>query len=411
MQSDTWNSNPGAANSRYRALFYVFDGGSGIGHLRRLSRIAAAMQERFSCLIVTGHDVGPQWIVPPGCEYVRLPAWDSILPAKAAYWGRAPFLDVDIDEAVHLRRSILQGVFEGFRPDVLLVDHLPLGAHNELASLVRHARCRKYLVTRGVQNETEDLQRLVLGGDALESLRTDYNRILSAIDPRVFDLSAHYGLPAEVTEKILPVGYVAPSPGQDTRAQLKAARGVGDGRLWVVASAGGGQWGEALIEACLKLSEQYDACFDIVMGPRSKLARPANNPEYLYGGRVRLHSSCPDLAAFHAAADLVVTTGGYNSLLESLRGQARILCVPYRKDPSDEPLRHASALKNYVDLWIEPEIEKLPAVFDQLIRRCAERPAQDRRALIDMNGAGRIAQIVFDECTAVQPQKTHSNDI
>lgn len=113
MQSDTWNSNPGAANSRYRALFYVFDGGSGIGHLRRLSRIAAAMQERFSCLIVTGHDVGPQWIVPPGCEYVRLPAWDSILPAKAAYWGRAPFLDVDIDEAVHLRRSILQGVFEG----------------------------------------------------------------------------------------------------------------------------------------------------------------------------------------------------------------------------------------------------------------------------------------------------------
>ena len=38
-----------------RALFYVFDGGTGVGHLQRLACIARQMQGRFACLIVTGH--------------------------------------------------------------------------------------------------------------------------------------------------------------------------------------------------------------------------------------------------------------------------------------------------------------------------------------------------------------------
>jgi predicted glycosyltransferase len=379
----------------------VFDGGSGIGHLRRLARIAAAMQDRFSCLIMTGHDAAPQWLVPQGCEYLRLPSWDSLIRSKAAYWGRPPFLDLSLPEAARFRSTILEGAVRAFQPDVLFVDHLPLGAEAELGHILKHTRCRKYLVTRGLQNETEDLERLVLGGAALDSLRTDYDRIFSAIDPRVFDLSAQYGLPSEVVAKIDSVGYVAPSAGIDRRAVTRAAHGVADDELWVVASAGGGQWGEPLVEACLDLAALHqEARFDIVIGPRSRLPVPAVSPEYRAGGRIRVHASCQSLADLHAAADVVITTGGYNTLLECIRGQARILCIPYRRDHRDEPFRHATLLGAHVDLKVENDLSHLPAMLENAIRECRAGPPIDRRAGLQMSGADRIAEIVLDDVGA-----------
>lgn len=379
---------------RPRALFYVFDGGSGIGHLRRLARIAGAMQEHFSCLIVTGHGVAPQWIVPEGCEYVRLPAWDSLIPSKAAYWGRKAFLDTSLEGAVELRRSIIEGIFKGFRPDVLIVDHLPLGAHEELSTVLKSTQCLKYLVTRGIQNETEDLDSLVLGGQALISLRDDYDRILSAVDPGVFDLTTHYGLPRQVADKIQSVGYVAPESRTALRAQTRSARGIAQDALWAVASAGSGQWGEPMIEACLALVERHaDVHFDIVMGPRSRMRDPGDLPAGIRE-RARLHSTCPSLEMMHASADLVITCGGYNSLVEALRGDARILCIPYRKDARDEPLRHATALRRYVDLEVAADIDSLPDIFEKAIAACRKGRPEDRRAELDMGGADRIARII-----------------
>lgn len=395
--------SPCMARARYRALFYVFDGGSGIGHLRRVARIAEVMQDRFSCLIVTGHDAAPQWIVPRGCEYLRLPAWDNLISAKAAYWGRTPFLDVSLEEAVRMRSTMLEGVVRAFQPDVLFVDHLPLGAEAELAQILKHTRCRKYLVTRGVQNETEDLKRLLLGGAALDSLRNDYDRIFSAIDPRIFNLAAQYGLPAEVVSKIASVGYVAPRDAMEIRSETRAAHGIADDALWAVASAGGGQWGEPLIEACLALAERDSQVrFDIVLGPRTSLSRPKNSPEYRAGGRIRLHGACHHLAALHAAADVVITTGGYNSILEALQGQARIVCIPYRKSQQDEPFRHATLLGDYVALQVDNDLARLPALLDNAIAACRAGPVTDRRQELHTNGADRIARIVLDDMTSMR---------
>src|SRR5581483_1168764 len=128
----------GACLTQYRAVFFVFDGGTGLGHLRRLARIAHQMQGRFACLVVTGHRAAANWFVPATCEYVHLPSWDSLVPEKARYWDRAPFLNVDLSGAVELRQQIIQGIMQGFRPDAVFVDHLPLGANDELAQVIGH---------------------------------------------------------------------------------------------------------------------------------------------------------------------------------------------------------------------------------------------------------------------------------
>src|SRR6267143_1419803 len=186
--------------SQKRALFLVFDGGTGVGHLRRLACIAKNLQGRFSCLILTGHRAAAHCFFPEECEYIHLPSWDSLLKSQAGYWGRKPFLFVDKTEAIQLRQGIFRGVIDAFRPDVIFVDHLPLGAYGELEEIMKSTRCLKYLVTRGVLNETENLQQLVFGGNAQDCLRSCYHRILVACDRNVFDFSRHYKLSSEILQ-------------------------------------------------------------------------------------------------------------------------------------------------------------------------------------------------------------------
>ena len=391
-------SRPGDDASQKRALFYVFDGGTGIGHLRRLACIARQLQGRFACLIVTGHREAAHWFVPQACEYVHLPSWDSLIAEKARYWGREPFADLDRRGAVRLRREILHGIVRGFRPDAIFVDHLPLGAEEELATIVRRTRCRKYLVTRGVMNETEDLRRLILGGRAHQSLANHYDRIFAAADPKVFDFARQYNIAPALAEKTRHVGYVTQQIRRDLIARSRAERGLSEGEIWVVASAGGGQLGEGLIQAALDLPGIYpDIAFDIVMGPRSNLAWPDRLQKVIDRGRLRLHKDNADMPLLNAGADLVLTSGGYNTLLEALQGQADLLCFPLRKDKRDEQYQHAVRLRKFVNIEVSTDLADLPVLFEQAIGRLRRGRSRDRRAEIDLGGAANIERIVSND--------------
>lgn len=387
-----------AGVAQKRALFYVFDGGTGVGHLRRLCCIARQLQGRFACLIVTGHRAAAHWFVPEECEYVHLPSWDSLIETKAHYWGRKPFLALDKPAAVRLRSEILAGVVAAFQPDAIFVDHLPLGAEEELATILATTRARKYLVTRGVQNETEDLQRLIFGGKAQEYLKTQYDRIFVASDPRVFEFARAYDIAPEVRAKTVQTGYVSQPIAAAQIATTRADRGLRDGERWVVASAGGGQLGERLIEACIELAGAHPTiAFDVVMGPRSKLAWADPHRTFVDRGRLRLHKEVPHMPYLNASADLVISSAGYNTLLEAVQGQAEILCFPFRTDLRDEQYQHALRLKQFVHLELSTDVGELPALFGRALERLGPHRQADRRAELDLAGAARIEQIVAQD--------------
>jgi predicted glycosyltransferase len=388
----------GPLRPQKRAIFFVFDGGTGIGHLRRLSCIARALQGPFSCLVVTSHRAAAAWFVPPECEYLHLPAWDSLLPEKALYWGRQPFLSVEAGEALDLRRSLLQGIVESFKPDVMFVDHLPLGMRDELEPIVVGARCLKYLVTRGVQNETENLAELLLAGKARDSIKHHYDRVFLAIDQRVFDFRERYRAFDEVADKLCPVGYVIEPIGRQAIAECRKARGLGSGDLWAVASAGGGQLGEELIAACCELAPTHPAvAFDVVIGPRSRLSRESLAAWSVGSPNLRLHEEVPDMAPWHSAADVVISSGGYNSLLEALLGNARIICVPNRKSERDEQYAHAARLSAFATVDLDLDAGRMPAMFDRALADLRKGANADRRRQLDFGGAAAIRRIALGD--------------
>jgi len=391
-------ASPGPAARQKRAIFFVFDGGTGLGHLRRLSCIARALQGPFACLIVTGHRAAANWFVPAECEYVHVPAWDSLLAEKAAYWGRAPFLTDGPEAALALRRDLMRGIVDAFRPDVLFVDHLPLGMRGELEPIIEHSRCRKYLVTRALQNETENLPELLLAGKALAAIRERYDRVLVAMDPRVFEVRDRYPALGAVADKFRTVGYVVEPEVPGEVARRRTERGLGEGDLWTVASAGGGQHGEALIAASCELAATNPRiAFDIVIGPRSNLDPERLAERFRGASNLRLHRQVSDMAALHAAADIVISSGGYNSLLESLRGQARIVCVPSRKSERDEQYLHAAHLRGFAAVDVDLDVTRLPAMFEGAVAELRAGRRSDRRRELDFDGARNIRQIVLSD--------------
>lgn len=382
--------------SQKRALFYVFDGGTGVGHLRRLASIAKRLQGPLACLIVTGHRAAAHWFIPEECEYIHLPSWDSLLETKARYWGRAPFVLLAKRSAIRLRREILKGIVRGFQPDAIFVDHLPLGAEEELAMILKNTSCRKYFVTRGVLNETEDLRRLILGGKAYQYLGMYYDRVFAASDPKVFDFARQYNISGNLRDKTVHTGYVVQSIPPGLIARTRAERGLSEDDIWIVASAGGGQLGERLIEGCLELADKHPKiAFDVVMGPRSNLSwRPQHAP-LLVRNRLRLHKEVPYMPYLNASADLVISSGGYNTLLEALQGKGDILCFPFRTDQRDEQYQHAVRLKQYVNIEVSTDLRDLPTLFDRALARLGAPRSDDRRAELDLGGAARIAGIVL----------------
>jgi predicted glycosyltransferase len=325
-----------------------------------------------------------------------VPAWDSLLAEKAAYWGREPFLADGPDAALALRRNLMQGIVDAFQPDVLFVDHLPLGMRGELEHIIDHAECRKYLVTRALQNETENLPELLLAGKALAAIKERYDRVLVAMDPRVFDVQDRYPALAAVADKCRTVGYVVDPAVPDDVARRRHARGLRQGDLWAVASAGGGQHGEALIAASCDLAAAHPGiAFDIVIGPRSNLDPERLAERSRAAINLRLHRQVSDMAALHAAADIVISSGGYNSLLESLQGQARIVCIPSRKSERDEQYLHAAHLRSFAAIDVDIDVTRLPALFAKAVAELRTGPRVDGRRELDFDGAGNIRRIVL----------------
>ena len=362
-----------------------------------LACVAKRLQGRFACLIITGQRAAAHWFVPEECEYVHVPNWDSLLEVKAGYWGRKPFVTVDVAEAIRLRSDILAGVVRAFRPDVIFVEHLPLGAHEELAEIIAETPCLKYMVTRGVLNETEDLRRLILGGQAYEYLTSHYHRVLVASDRRVFDFSRQYNIPLGIRRKTVHTGYLIEEIPGDVMKRTRVDRGLAEGDTWVVASAGGGQLSEALIESCCELARtRGDIAFDVVLGPRSNLPW-AQHRNVVTEGKLRLHREAREMPYLHASADLVISSGGYNSLMETLQGNAKILCFPKRPDHRDEPYRHSASLKQFVDIDISTDYADLPGLFDRTLASLQPGKPPDRRRELDFDGAASIEQVVLDD--------------
>ncbi len=375
-----------------RALLYSHDG-LGLGHVRRNLAIADALTRAdpaASVLLVCSTDQIDSLVIPARVDVLKLPGVRKLEDATYAA-KRLPMTEA---QTWSMRSGLIASATRSFAPDVLLSDKHPHGAHGELREALgalHAAGGRAVLGLRDILDDPATVRDEWQRGRVLAAIASDYDRILVYGSPDVLDPGRVYGMPAPVAELIRFCGYVANTPPPDERTALRLHT---DGRPTVVATAGGGADGSAMLADFVRASRAAPWHPVVVSGAdapdeeQEGLRRQVQDSGGTYHRFVRnLPLHFDDIAA-------LVCMGGYNTITEALTSAVPTVVVP-RVAPRQEQLIRARAFGALGLLRVvEPERLGGPAMRNEICDALADSRSRIRRAVarhLDLDGARRAA--------------------
>jgi predicted glycosyltransferase len=362
-----------------RLLIYSQDG-FGLGHQRRTTLLADEFLRSCpgaSALTVSDSPLGKFFSSAAGHDYCKLPSVRKVGPGD---W-RPVSLSSSFADVLDIRRAMLRTTVEAFRPDVLLVDHMPHGAMGELVPTLEALQDEPTVVVLGLRDILDApavvRERWRLEG-AYEAVEHYYDRVLVYGSPDVFDVAAEYGWPDGARSKIQYCGYVCapPPPAASEVVRARYPETAREGRL-VVAMAGGGADAyplfDALLDGVRKIQAADDCRFVLITGPFLPAERRLELVARAQGLPVDVVASVADPVGYAAAADLVVAMAGYNTSAEILSVGTPAILVP-RSGPSAEQQMRARlfAERGWVD-WLRPQ-ELSPETLAEAIGTALDGP-------------------------------------
>jgi nucleoside-diphosphate-sugar epimerase/predicted glycosyltransferase len=383
----------------------------GLGHLRRNTAIAHALLQRSPeqrITMITGSPVADQFPLPPGVSLVRLPSVVKVGPEEYRPTGPRSWSAVRAERAGIISSTLLR-----LRPDVFLVDHAPLGMKGELGLALQMAReelkhTRVILGLRDILDEPDRVRQAWTEQGVYPILEQAYDQVLVYGSRERFDAAGEYALPPSVATRTLFTGYIAKERGLEpplsARDAWSRARRLGDRR--VLATGGGG--GDAApmllaaVEAWEKLRHLLFGQLLVVVGPLMSAAdraaverRAAGTPS------VDVIHSSKSMLSLIASADLVVTMGGYNSVVEAIAARKPLVICP-RTAPRLEQLLRAEMIAG-LGLGRVARLDENGAegVADAMVAALkAGPPSSEQWRGIDLGGADRIAELMLDTRTS-----------
>ncbi len=316
-----------------RVLLYGHDT-YGLGHLRRNLAIASHLLEThpgLQIVLMTGSPVVSHFAAPERLTLVQLPPVVKVgVEEYRAHDDRW-----NIDLVRRARSAIMVDTALRFRPDILLVDHAPLGMKGELVpvfdALRAHApNTRIVLGLRDVLDDPDTVRQLWASQRAYETLEKVYDRVLVYGSEDLFDVVKSYDLSTAVASKLTYCGYVA----------RRRRDGVQARENFVLGTAGGGGDGVEALSATLSACAALDVACRIVTGPlmsgadRARLVRQASQVPH-----ASVTEFLSDAHVAMARARAAVTMGGYNSLCELVSSATPTVVVPRTHPRREQAIR------------------------------------------------------------------------
>ena len=308
----------------------------GLGHLRRTLLICQGLRAKFqnlSCLIVTGSAMAHGFRMSPGIDYVKLPSVTKL--DNEIYESRS--LALTFQEIWKLREQILLQTTVNYKPDFLFVDNVPLGMRGEARRALAYIKdhlpdTRVFLVLRDILDSSSSIVPYWQESSMFEAIDHFYNRIFICGLPVVFDPVAEYQFPESIRRKTSFGGYIA-RPFDVEAAQRVHQQFCPHGEKLVVVTVGGGSDGADVVENFLsalpEVCRETSVVSVILLGPEMdpRIARRLKSRRP-YGYPITFMDFHEDAVPYLAAADLVVSMAGYNTISEILYLRKKALVIP-----------------------------------------------------------------------------------
>ena len=378
-----------------RLLMYSQDG-MGLGHLRRTHNIAReilARQPNATILVVADSPVAPFFTPIPGMTFLKL---QTIVKVGAGEW-RSGNQTLSIGEAVEQRGQQIVDAFREFQPDVITVDHMPLGALGELKPLLDTASSQK------------NPPRLVLGlRDVLDTPATirgawddlgaydyleRYDSVLIYGCKDVYDAEAAYDLKPQARD-VTYCNYVAPRRnGQPAPEQ--------EDKPFVLVMGGGGAdafpLAKAFLDAVPSILKSVPLNALIISGPNMPPEDRQKLIDQAAGQPVQVETSVEDPTALLRRATVVLTMGGYNSLVEVLQWGKKALVVPRSAPSAEQQLRSRLFADRGLVRMLEPEQLSPAKLCDALLALLKDDAVPLASKVPPLDGARRAAALLLQD--------------
>jgi predicted glycosyltransferase len=378
---------------RPKVLLYSHDT-FGLGNIRRTLLLAEELKTHYrhaAILIVTGSPMIQAFRIPEGVDYVKLPCLDRTDSER--YEPR--FLQQCAEEVKQTRRAILRNTLLGFDPDLMIVDKRAGGVDGELLPALQALReagstAKLVLGVRDILDAPERTRANLKDNGSFEIIEQFYDEVWIYGSRVLFDAVEEYDFPDSVARITHFCGYLKRPTAQPNR---------GNGLPHILVTTGGGGDGVALIrnylEGLAALPRSTALRTTVVFGPQMS----ATDKEILlqrfdYLADVSFLDFEADLAKRYAAADVVVSLAGYNTVCELLSFVHRAILVP-RAEPVQEQLIRARLLaaKGYFDL-IEPKNLNPDILIARVLN--ALKPTPTIVPPLDLDGLPRVVQRTAD---------------
>lgn len=369
----------------------------GLGHTRRNSAIASALVSAVpgaSVVLLVGSSVGSIFEVPSGVDSIKLP---SVLKTGVNDW-RARSLGISKDATLRIRSGLIRETIEALRPDLLLIDHLPAGIWGELLptfETIRRLKLKTKVVLglRDILDEPERVRRRWSEEGIYEVIARHYDAVFIYGERRIFDTAEAYGLDVNVCDEIHYLGYVRGETSGRKGKQLPAA-GLPSGPRHVLVSAGGGYDAYPMMTATMagfeRIAGACNAKMTMVTGPLMPVEHATKLEAQAAGLPVQVIRFSNRMGALLEAADLIVTMGGYNSMLEIAALGKPAINIP-RTGPSREQTLRAMLFEKMGLMTHLPLEQATPERIGGLLQTRIQKPPRLVPTL-EANGASRAAR-------------------
>lgn len=338
-----------AHKTTYNILMYSHDT-YGLGHIRRTMAIASQLRgPHINILILTGSPIAGRFSFPEQVDFVRIPG--MIKKTNEEYLPLS--IKIDPEHALNIRKNIITATAKTFQPDLFIVDKEPLGLKKEVLPILQWMRrncpkTRTILGLRDIMDSAETIRKDWKKKGVYEILDKLYNEIWVYGIQDFYDPIKEYLIPEAVGRKMYFTGYIPrKAPGPRAKRQIRKEHGFNKDDKLVVVTIGGGGDGYPVMETFLTMleSEMSTPVFKSILitgpfMPRKKRMEIFDRARRL---GVRTYRFYRRMEKIQAAADLVISMGGYNTICEILSQRTVSLIIP-RETPREEQLIRAQAL-------------------------------------------------------------------